>query len=865
MAKILKSEYALSDDHLTPDQIRTALSGDLEGFKYFFNNCCQLQDKETRQMIHPVLNKGQELIASTLLKYISKKTRTDYHRECIILAPRQIGKSTLITEISNYMMAYVPGCERINLVHTLQTGAAAGKYFNQKISPIVTGVHPDIMPTIEKNTLGTSSMLTYKDIKGIPRNGIYEVTSAGSNSVRSSTVTVWLADEPGEYRAPEMVEDAISGAIGDYGFSFTAYIGTFTDRISSYFLDKIKAAINNPDDMELVFIPWFLVYGRKGDERGVDMSVLSEYESKTIIPEMIKYNIPSSEFACKIGWYRRRALRTAKIRYEFPTSVDDIMALTSDKKVFSEEAIARQRNNIEAGVPYRFVTDSITRKVEAQKTDESPFRIFRTPVFGHKYKVVVDPITATNEDTDYFAMCVFDDSNLEQVAVFIGKEYSVEEYADFAVSIAKIYNNAVICPESNVADAFLVACRGLGYYYYYYESALARKKKEPGVRTTASSKEGMVDKLSLALTTNKIILHDEETIDELGWFEKKVKKDSTGKQVSVKMAARGKKHDDLVACFTGDTLVATEFGHKSIKDIRVGDMVLTSKGLRAVEAISARRGKVLTKFGISATPDHKFITEAGELSWRDVGIHDIMYLCPSTKELANLLSNTKASSTGDILNLREGRTGCITSTTGLGKRRQSISTEKSMKTTMVQSQRDTMFTIKTATQRITLQRTSKLCQEAGTCRLRLTVCGGTKNGPRKEDRITLLLSIQRKSRKLKRREKRANMFANYAAKSFCRGITLETSGGVANAADIVTQIGMGSISINGGRWRSSAKLKSRTKIQELTDDALVYNLTVNDVHEYYANGILVSNCCWIYVSTLDDRQLNGKKSGFAFL
>ena len=499
-------------------------------------------------MIHPTLNKGQEMIASTLLKYISKETRTDYHRECVILASRQIGKSTLITEISNYMMAYVPGCERINLVHTLQTGAAAGKYFSQKIGPIVTGVHPDIMPTIEKNTLGTSSMLTYKDIKGIPRNGIYEVTSAGSNSVRSSTVTVWLADEPGEYRSPEAVEDAISGAIGDYGFSFTAYIGTFTDRLSSYFLDKIKTAIDHPDEIELVFIPWFLTYGRKGDERGVDMSELTEYESKTIVPEMIKYGIPSEEFACKIGWYRRRALRTAKIRYEFPSSIDDIMALTSDKKVFTAESIEHQRGNIEAGTPYRFVTDSMTKKVEAQKTDDSPFRIFRPPVFGHKYKVVVDPITASNEDTDYFAMSVFDDSNMEQVAVFLGKEYSIEDYADFAVSMAKIYNNALICPESNVADAFLVACRGLGYYYYYYESQQARRKKEPGIRTTVSSKASMIDKLKLVLDNKKIIFHDEETINELDWFEKKIKRNADGVQTAVRMAARGKKHDDLVAC-----------------------------------------------------------------------------------------------------------------------------------------------------------------------------------------------------------------------------------------------------------------------------------------------------------------------------
>ena len=389
-------------------------------------------------------------------------------------------------------------------------------------------------------------MLNYKNVKGYERNGIYEVTSAGSNSVRSSTVTIWLADEPSEYRSPEAVEDAISGAIGDYGFSFTAYIGTFSDKVSSYFLDKIKTAIENPDEMDLVFIPWFLVYGRAGDARDVDLDTLSEYERDVILPEMQKYNIPPEEFPAKIGWYRRRAMRTSKMRYEFPTSVEDILTLTSDKKVFNQDSIDYQRELVEEGTPYRLITDNITKKVEAQVTDSSPYRIFRRPVQGHRYKVVVDPIMAANEDTDMFAMSVFDDETLEQVAVFQAREYQAEEYADYAVSIAKIYNNALICPESNVADAFIVSCRALGYYFFYYSSPAARKNKDPGIRTTVSSKESMVDKLGLLLDTKKIKLHDRETVDELDTFEKKSRRSSTGAQ-SVKMAARKGHHDDMVA------------------------------------------------------------------------------------------------------------------------------------------------------------------------------------------------------------------------------------------------------------------------------------------------------------------------------
>ena len=314
----LVSDYQLDTDHLTPEQLKKALSGDLDGFRYFFENCMQLQDKETRQLIHPKLNKGQELIADTILKHVAKETRAETHKEIVIAGPRQFGKSTLITAISNYMAAYVSGLERSNIIHTLQTSGAASKYYNQKMAPIVTGVHPDIFPTINRKSENNSTQLFYKDVKGIPRGSYYEILSAGSNSVRSGTATVWLCDEPSEYRNPDVTEDAISGALPDHGFSFTAYIGTFSDRISSYFTDKIQMALDNPKEMELVFVPWFLVYGGEEDILNFTEDDYDEYDKNVILPELTKYGYVGREALGKIAWYHRRARRTSHMRYEFP-------------------------------------------------------------------------------------------------------------------------------------------------------------------------------------------------------------------------------------------------------------------------------------------------------------------------------------------------------------------------------------------------------------------------------------------------------------------------------------------------------------------------------------------------------------------
>lgn len=545
MAKIVLNEYQGSDV-LTADQIRQALSGDYDGFKYFFENCLLIQDRDTRQYVHPKMNVGQQMIAKAIFKNVDKKTRKNEHREIVVIGPRQFGKSTLFTAIGDYLPAYVPGMENLNTVHTLQTGTTAGKYFKQKIAPIVANVHPSIFPTIERDTLGTSTLLKFKDIKGIPRGGYYEVVSAGSNSVRSGTVSVWLCDEPSEYRNPEMVEDAISGAISSYAWSFTAYIGTFSDRLSDYFLNKIKLALNNPDDIELVFIPWFLVYGREGDGLGFTEDQMTDYDKEVIVPEMRKWGVPQDEWFDKLGWYHTRALRTSKMRYEFPSSIDDIINMTSDRLVFNEESIKKQEKNIIAGKCYRMVTDNSTGKVEAQETDISPFVMFRRPLLGHSYIISIDPITAQSEDTDNFIMSVFDTTNNEQVAIFSDRGLQDEDYADWAVSIGTIYNKAILCPEINVANGFVVAVNSRRYFRWYYQSKNAQKDRVPGLRTTVSSKERMLDALSAMLDRGTIIIHDEDTLDELRNFVKIIKTRTDGSKY-IRMAAKAGHKDDRTA------------------------------------------------------------------------------------------------------------------------------------------------------------------------------------------------------------------------------------------------------------------------------------------------------------------------------
>jgi hypothetical protein len=138
-----------------------------------------------------------------------------------------------------------------------------------------------------------------------------------------------------------------------------------------------------------------------------------------------------------------------------------------------------------------------------------------------------------------------DMANNEQAAIFREKGLQDEDYADWAVSIGTIYNKAELCPEINVANGFIVAVNARRYYRWWYQNKKNQAERIPGLRTTVSSKELFIDKLSAMLDRGTIIIHDETTLQELENFIRIVKTRTDGSKY-IRMAARGKTHDDTV-------------------------------------------------------------------------------------------------------------------------------------------------------------------------------------------------------------------------------------------------------------------------------------------------------------------------------
>lgn len=545
--KLLENDYRLTnkDSQLTREEITRALSD----FPYFAGNYQQIVNKR-RQTVPSALNAFQRKLANILLPMIHPDTRLDRRHNVVILKPRQVGASTFTVEFINYLCAFVEGLNHLNILHTFPVTDTVAKFYKEKVQPIITGVHPNLFPTMSRNSYTSSITTTYHNIKGIPRDNVYELVSANANSIRSATCNIAIFDELAFYRNPEELEAAISPAIPDNGFSLVVYLSTFDDKRSDYFLEKIKQAQEDSEDWTLLFTPWYEMYPE--EHLGVDFNTLTltEYDNNVIIPALQGAGILRKDWGDYIAWYHKKEKECLAIRKEYPTTLEEVLSFSSNDKVFDQGDLERQEKNLLPEQPYTIVTDTLTSKIRAEQTTASPLIIYKPPVYGARYTLTVDPIASTSDSSDYFAAIMWENKTHEQVAVLHGRNLPLEDWSNIAMQLAKLYNNALICPESNIAQAFQALIWGQGYYHWWYRDHTARKNREAGIRTTPTTKPDMVEKLAVMLRNSSIILHDKDTLEELKVFEK------VEKRGYMKMQAPKHKHDDLVmaSCIYAGTL-----------------------------------------------------------------------------------------------------------------------------------------------------------------------------------------------------------------------------------------------------------------------------------------------------------------------
>ena len=311
--------------------------------------------------------------------------------------------------------------------------------------------------------------------------------------------------------------------------------------------------------------------------------------------------------------------------------------------------------------------------------------------------------------------------------------------------------------------------------------------------------------------------------------------------------------DKFNHCFTGDTLIETEHGPKRIDEIIEGEKVWTSGGLRRVERLFKNGCKKIWNISIifanftvrmSVTPDHK--VKVGE-QWKKVSElkkGDTLWLSRFLTE-----RNTDYILENDIS--QGGQGACI---------------ESSGNTTTARSRQDTKSTTKTAIRRImtsAISSASRLKPTVQSILTRLFAGGNPKSpasicsksdplqqsgiGAKKGESGTGCTQSERKRRRL-------NVPASAAGPNSCPHTQTQDFAPInarQNGDETSTSTRREGLVSSAGK--SSARTNLETPfvavaavVQDIefhnAEQREVFDLCVNDIHEYFANGILVHNC-----------------------
>lgn len=375
-------------------------------------------------------------------------------------------------------------------------------------------------------------------------------------------------------------------------------------------------------------------------------------------------------------------------------------------------------------------------------------------------------------------------------------------------------------------------------------------------------------------------------------------------------------------CFKGDTLVATSEGDKRIDEIKEGDLVLTRKGFKKVTRAWYSGEKDCISVNVEGkkiicTPEHRFIDSFNnEVKAQDL-TKTTSLVKIDTKEWRkwlsvngkierslSLLTSTASGTTGiQILNHTEKDAITPVQMRIRGKVIQ-LCTEICGLLHMDQFQKDMMCTTKMETFLTILLRTLSLLQEVS-----MQKNTGNYNQRRKEIRLLKLLRMLK--RRLLRCGKTQNTGKDVAKKLkkiYKTGISIVDVECVEKYLIHVCQrlytalkIAKNSIimlqqEINMQQIKKNVFVKFVEKFSRQTDMQLlkpahltaktsnvverckVYDLEVEDAHEFFANGILVHNCSFVdeldeldtqtamaVVKSINDRtrqQIEGMRSCF---
>ena len=376
------------------------------------------------------------------------------------------------------------------------------------------------------------------------------------------------------------------------------------------------------------------------------------------------------------------------------------------------------------------------------------------------------------------------------------------------------------------------------------EETYIKYKKEFGYATSASGRSSRDNLYGSAFTAavkySGKYVRDEVLFRQLSGLVKR----------NGRIDHRPDEHDDV--CFTGDMLIRTINGNKPIKEIKLGDLVLTREGYKPVITIYKRKAKVITKFGITGTPSHPFITPSGIVEFKNLTNKSEVYVWRNGKLLSTMAKNIT-----DIQNLREDISEFTTGNMIRTKNHQLHCTDRSGWIIMAKYRQVITSIIKMATQKITQSKIWNVFLQK--IMLKNILCQ-KKKGKEQEKEGLETINLPSGKKRIQ------NLQKNYMKKMVERVLSILKLGkpvtktcpvkyipapekkqlkctrslekkmekNCSNGIDL-TQ------SYQNLRKLKQSKLYKKNELEKNVEE-YVYNLTIADCHEYFVNDVLVHNC-----------------------
>ena len=317
-------------------------------------------------------------------------------------------------------------------------------------------------------------------------------------------------------------------------------------------------------------------------------------------------------------------------------------------------------------------------------------------------------------------------------------------------------------------------------------------------------------------------------------------------------------------CFVGNTKVVTDRGRKFIKNVKRGDLVLTSVGYRQVLENHNNGIKKNFKFRllfnnfiteVRCTPDHKIKTKEGWKEIRNLQPGDILYILPGNQSAKTGLNSTErhTSSIKEKGIIQKGING---STSSCGNTT-TVQSHKGMRfITRISTALTTTFqTLSALLKKSTKRDTTKEHQQGQAVLSKSPILNESerKQVPgmeAKKEGNGILNTGKRSQETFNQRNLSANIAERNSGQKnrMPSSVPINASQGQEQIQELTTKRGYA----NGAeRSLSSTSIHGRGIVQEavLLDiaatempDAEVFDLTVKGKHEYIANGIVVHNC-----------------------